>query len=142
MSRDAACAADVIVERRRAYGAAIAARNAADLEQFLHPDLVIIASTGALRIGREAVIANYVGNEFRDPRFVEYERLPDSIEIGACATVAVERGQWCARLRQDDGSIDGPGGLYQAGWVKLDEAWLIRSEAYVRLSSGHRRPAE
>lgn len=119
---------------RRAYGEAIAARRAGHLVRFLDPDLTIIASTGAVRIGREAVIANHAANEFRDPAFVAYERIPDTIEIAPDGMAAVERGHWRARFRQDDGSIDGASGLYQAGWVRKESSWLIRSEAYVRLA--------
>lgn len=134
MSEAAAPAAQHIADRRAAYCRAIAARRVDELGGFLDPDLVIIASTGALRIGRDAAITNYAANEFLNPDFISYDRVTDTVEISHDGTVAVERGHWQAHLRQADGSIGGPSGLYQAGWTLHDGIWLIRSEAYVRLS--------
>jgi ketosteroid isomerase-like protein len=124
---------DQIRERRLAYSAAIEARRPDHMRGFLADDMVQLSSNGETAIGRDAVLQTYAAHEFRDPNFIVYERLPDSVDISDNGRSAVERGHWRGRFRQADGTIAGNSGLYQAGWIKRGGAWLIRTESYVRL---------
>ncbi|MCA3255465.1 MAG: nuclear transport factor 2 family protein [Alphaproteobacteria bacterium] len=121
-------------ERRLAYGAAISARQAEAMRGFLAADMVQLSSNGQMQAGRDTVVASYAAAEFVDPSFIAYERIPDTVDISANGRFAVERGHWRGRFRQPDGSITGNSGLYQAGWIKRDGVWLIRTESYVRLT--------
>lgn len=120
-------------ERRLAYTAEIEARRPDLLRSFLAPEMVQLSSNGEANIGRDAVVLTYSKHEFLDPRFIVYERIPDTIEISENGRFAVERGRWRGRFHQPDGTIAGNSGLYQAGWIKRDGTWLIRTESYVRL---------
>ena len=125
--------AEQIRERRLAYTAAIQARRPDQMRGFLAQDMVQLSSNGETAIGRDAVLQSYSAREFRDPTFLVYERLPDSVDISDNGRSAVERGRWRGRFHQADGSIAGNSGLYQAGWIKRGGAWLIRTESYIRL---------
>ena len=125
--------ADQIRDRRLAYTAVIMARQSSAMREFLAEDMVQLSSNGQSIIGRDAVIQSYADTEFRNPRFIVYERTPDTIVISENRRFAAERGHWRGRFRQPDGTITGNSGLYQAGWIKRDGAWMIRTESYVRL---------
>lgn len=122
-----------IAALRAAYSLAIAERRADLMEQYLDPDLVVLAGPGAVRVGRKAVIANHQANEFRDPAFAGYERITDEVILGNDPCAAIERGHWRACFVQEDGTIDGASGHFQAGWIRSGGQWRIRTEAYVRL---------
>jgi ketosteroid isomerase-like protein len=124
--------ADQIRERRLAYAEAMRARNPDRMHDFLAQDIVQLSSNGETMIGRDAVLRSYSKHEFLDPSFVVYERLPDTIDISENGRIAIERGHWRGRFH-NGGAITGNSGLYQAGWVKRDGVWLIRTESYVRL---------
>jgi len=121
-------------ERRLAYGAAIAARQPDRMRDVIAADMVQLSSNGQVQAGRDAIVASYAASEFTDPAFIAYERIPDSVDISANGRFAVERGHWRGRFRQPDGTVTGNSGLYQAGWIKRDGVWLIRTESYVRLT--------
>lgn len=125
--------ADQIRDRRLAYTAVIMARQSSAMREFLAEDMVQLSSNGQSIIGRDAVIQSYADTEFRNPRFIVYERTPDTIVISENRRFASERGHWRGRFRQPDGTITGNSGLYQAGWIKRDSTWMIRTESYVRL---------
>lgn len=120
-------------ERRLAYTAAIEARRPDLMRNFLAPEMVQLSSNGESEIGRDAVVLTYAKHEFLDPTFVVYERIPDTIDISENRRFAVERGHWRGRFRKPDGGFTGNSGLYQAGWIKRDGTWLIRTESYIRL---------
>ena len=119
--------------RRLAYTAAIEARRPDLMRNFLAPEMVQLSSNGDAMIGRDAVVKSYSEVEFRDPAFIVYERTPVEIRISDNGRFAVERGHWRGRFRLPDGRIGGNSGLYQAGWIKRDGLWWIRTESYVRL---------
>lgn len=125
---------DEIKAARAAYGAAIAAHAPERFGTVLHKDFVESASSGVTRGGAEAVAASYAGGEFKDPAFITYERTPESIEVSPNGKLAVERGHWQARLRNPAGGVEGNAGAYQAGWVKQDGRWQLRTESYVKLT--------
>lgn len=120
-------------ERRLAYTAAIESRRADLMRSYLTPEMVQLSSNGESFIGQDAVVLTYSKHEFIDPSFIVYDRIPDTIDISENGRFAVERGHWTGRFRQTDGSVTGNSGLYQAGWIKRDGTWFIRTESYVRL---------
>lgn len=120
-------------ERRLAYNAAIMARQPSAMRAFLAEDMVQLSSNGQTTIGREAVVQGYEANEFRNPNFIAYDRQPQSVVISENRRFAIERGRWNGRFRQAGGRIAGNWGLYQAGWIKRDGTWLVRTESYIRL---------
>jgi ketosteroid isomerase-like protein len=126
--------ADTIRKQRLAYNGAIQARNPAAMADFLAPEMVELTSTGALNSTAATVIKDYENVEFKDPQFIAYDRWPDSIEVSADGRFAVERGDWHGRFKDDKGAVSGNGGRYQAGWIKRDGQWKIRTEGYVKLT--------
>lgn len=124
---------DQIRERRLAYTAAIEARQPDVMRRFLAEDMVQLSSTAEVIAGRETVIQSYSEHEFRNPAFVAYERTPDTVAISDNGRFAIERGHWRGQFRLPNGRISGNSGLYQAGWIKREGVWLIRTESYVRL---------
>lgn len=124
---------DQVRARRLAYTAAIEARRPDLMRNFLAPEIAQLSSDGQAAIGRDDVLQTYSRLEFRDPSFIVYERVPDRIDISDNGRFAVERGHWRGRFRQPDGGVTGNSGLYQAGWIKRDGTWFIRTESYVRL---------
>ena len=125
--------ADQVRDRRLAYTKAIMAREPSEMREFLTEDMVQLSSNAQTTSGRDAVIQAYTDTEFRNPSFIVYERKPDTVVISENRRFAVERGHWQGRFRQPDGTVTGNSGLYQAGWIKREGAWLIRTESYVRL---------
>jgi len=124
---------DQIRERRLAYTEAIHARRPDLMRGFLARDMVQLSSDGEITIGRDAVVQAYSNREFRDPSFIVYERLPDTVDISDNGRFAVERGHWRGQFHRAGGKITGNSGLYQSGWIKRDGVWWIRTESYVRL---------
>ena len=120
--------------RRLAYNQALAERRAADLPGFMMPGFVQLSSNGNLTVGAEKIRDGYAGAEFRDPAFIAYDRQPDSIQISANGRFAIERGHWRGRFRDGKGGETGNSGLYQAGWLKQDGVWRVRTEHYLRLT--------
>lgn len=119
---------------RAAYGAAIDAHAPERFGAVLHRDFVQIGSGGSTIAGAATVAASYAANEFKDPAFITYERVPEAIEVSPNGTLAMERGHWQAKLRNPAGGVEGNAGAYQAGWVREDGRWQLRTEAYVKLT--------
>jgi hypothetical protein len=119
--------------RRHSYSEAMGSRNPGRMRDFLAEDMVQLSSNGETTIGRSAVIEGYAEHEFRNPSFIAYERVPDTVAISDNRRFAIERGHWRGRFRMQNGRIGGNSGLYQAGWIKRQGVWLIRTESYVRL---------
>jgi ketosteroid isomerase-like protein len=120
--------------RRLAYNLALSERRAADLMAFMMPGHVVMGSSGSLKVGAPQVRDSYVSDEFRDPAFIAYDRQPDSIQISANGRFALERGHWRGRFRDGKGAETGNTGLYQAGWLKQDGVWRLRTEHYLRIT--------
>src|SRR5215208_385823 len=122
-----------IHDRRLAYSAAIHARRADLMRNFIASNMVQLSSNGDTTIGGDAIVQSYSTHEFTDSTFIAYERIPDTITISDNQRFAVERGHWRGRFRLPNGTISGNSGLYQAGWIKRAGIWWIRTESYVRL---------
>jgi hypothetical protein len=125
--------------RRLAYSAAIEARRGDLMRNFIASDMVQLSSSGDTAIGADAIVKSYSTQEFIDPTFIAYERIPDTITIADNHRFAVERGHWRGRFRLPNGTVDGNSGLYQAGWIKRTGIWWIRTESYVRLHCTNER---
>jgi hypothetical protein len=69
----------------------------------------------------------------KDPGFVGYERISETIEIGMGAMRAAEHGRWVGRWNEPDGAM-ALSGVYLAVWVKTTGRWTLRSEAFVALN--------
>jgi ketosteroid isomerase-like protein len=123
----------IIRQLRLDYNAAIAARDPKAMAKFCAPEMAEMASTGEVNLPASKVIADYINVEFKDPTFIGYERLTDTVEISPNGRFAVERGHWRGRFKSASGAETGSQGLYQAGWIKRDGTWQVRSEAYVKL---------
>ena len=119
--------------RRLAYSAAIEARRADLMRNFIASDMVQLSSNSDTTSGADAVVQSYSTHEFTDPTFIAYQRTPDTITISDNQRFAAERGHWRGRYRFPNGSISGNSGLYQAGWMKRAGTSWIRTESYVRL---------
>ncbi|MDM4765903.1 nuclear transport factor 2 family protein [Pelomonas sp. SE-A7] len=115
--------------KRLAYNDAIAERRIEGFAAVLAPDMVEVTSNGTVTRGVKDMAQGYADQEFKNPDFVRYERLPASIEISPNQQVAVERGRWRALNRQGMTRS----GVYQAGWVRAADGWRIKTEAYVSL---------
>ena len=120
--------------RRIAYNETIASRQAAAMTDFVTQGFVQLSSTGALVVGAEKVRDSYAMMEFSDPTFIAYYRKPDSITVSANGRFAVERGHWRGRFRDGRGGETGNTGMYQAGWIRQDGVWRVRTEHYVKLT--------
>ena len=81
----------------------------------------------------EYLADSYTRSEFKDPKFIAYDRRTDTVQIGAGGSLAVERGHWRARWRAPSGAETGASGLYQAGWAREGGVWRIKTEAYAKL---------
>jgi ketosteroid isomerase-like protein len=119
---------------RAASNAALAAHDLTGATAALLPEARIIGSNGSLLDGRDAMQAAFA-RSFADPAFVRYVRQPRTIEIGigsAGVAVATESGRWQAHWRIAGAAVvvDGP---YLAHWKKVDGAWRIASETFIRL---------
>ena len=75
---------DKIRDRRLAYTAAIMARQPSAMREFLADDMVQLSSIGQATIGRDAVIQGYENTEFRNPHFIAYDRMPDTVVVSDC----------------------------------------------------------
>ena len=122
----------VIRARRKDYNEAISARRGEVMATFLTENMAEMTSDGSVNKGRTVVIADYERVEFKDPAFVGYDRQTDSVVVDPSGTVAAERGHWHGQFRTADGQVVGNSGVYQAGWIKQNGVWLIRTEAYVQ----------
>lgn len=126
--------AQVVRALRLAYNQALAERRTGDLTGFMVPSAVLMGSSGKLTVGAEKIRDGYAGTEFLDREFIAYDRQPDSIEISANGRFALERGHWRGRYHDGKDGETGNTGLYQAGWLKQDGTWRLRSEHYLRLT--------
>lgn len=117
--------------RRIAYNEAIAARRPDLMAGYITENMAEMVSSGDVNKGRTPVTADYERGEFKDPDFAGYDGRTDSVEVDSSGVVAAERGHWRAQVSDTDGQLVQIGGAYQAGWIRQDGTWLIRTEAYV-----------
>ncbi len=110
---------------------AIAHHDAALMQSAWSPNIRLISSDGSLYTGAEQLAKSYAQNEFKDPRFIAYVRIPNSIEISSDGREAAESGSWTA-IRKAPSRVTS--GTYLASWQKSEGRWRIAVETYVRLN--------
>ncbi len=117
--------------RRRLTNRLIAAREARRLRPFLDPQIKLIAGDGSLLVGIDSVLTAFE-TQFRDPGFITYLRVTESVAPDQALARAAEAGTWQANWRDGTRLT----GTYLAVWRKVTGQWLIESELYVTLNEG------
>jgi virginiamycin B lyase len=125
-----AAAADDIRALRLANNRAIARHDIAGMRAAWATDIHLICCGNAMFSGASALIASYKAVEFKNPGFVEYVRIPESITVSSDRSQAAEYGRWIGVFRSPEPD---PLGRYFASWKKERGAWKITSESYVAL---------
>lgn len=123
--------ADAVRARRKLTNKLIAARDAARLRPFLHPEIKLITGDGSLVLGAQAVVDAFAG-QFADPSFVHYVRTTAEVTLDRTGDRAAESGRWDALWRASDGDQT-MAGTYLATWRKVTGQWVIENELYVTL---------
>ena len=124
----------IVRSLRAESNAAIAAHDAKRLRPLLADEYRGIQGTsGALDLGGAATARSYENEEFRDPTFVAYERIPDKVTVAASGRRVGESGHWVGTWRKGDGTMRKTGD-YLAVWIVSKGQWRIRSETFVTLS--------
>ncbi len=126
-----------IMQRRLAYNRVLSNRDADGFQRYLCDDFIQQSSNLNVVRGLDDVRRSYVEDEFVDPSFIEYNRIPLEVQLSENGCRAVERGRWKARFRKSSPATGsaatmvegkeeeetGGSGLYQAGWYAL-VIWL------------------
>lgn len=115
---------DAIRARRRLTNKLIASRDAARLRPFFVADARLITGDGGLILGADAIVEAFAA-QFREPGFVAYVRMPETVELDQTSDRAAETGRWTG---------GGMSGAYMAAWRKVTGQWAIESELYVTLA--------
>ena len=114
---------DAIRARRRLTNKLIVSRDAARLRPFFVGDARLVTGDGGLILGADAIIEAFAA-QFREPGFVAYVRMPDTVELDQAGERAAETGRWTG---------NGVSGAYMAAWRKVVGQWAIESELFVTL---------
>ncbi len=119
--------------QRAESNAAIAAHDATRLRGLLDAHYhAILGSTGSVDSGVDAAVRGYADEEFKDPTFVTYRRIPISIQVASSGRRVAERGRFEGIWKKPDGTLRRTG-VYLAMWVPYDGGWRLKSEAFVPL---------
>jgi uncharacterized protein (TIGR02246 family) len=118
-----------IRQARARSNAAIAAHDPMAIAQFWVDDVVVVRSTGAQLVGRDAN-QKRLAQQFATRPDTVYVRTPSTIDVYVPWEMASERGEWTGRWTEPDGVVD-TGGTYMAQWRRVNGVWLIRAELYV-----------
>ena len=89
-------------------------------------DVTIRAGLGLTLTGRD----EYRGAFGRDTTVV-YERVPNRIDVSDVWPLAWEEGTWVGARRSDGARLIA--GRYAAQWIRIDDAWRIRSELFTAI---------
>ncbi len=115
---------------RQRSNLALAKRDIKAFAESLATDFVMVRGNGVFVPSRQAYI-DLIGDDFKDPNSVRYERIADRIEISSATALAAEHGHWTATL---PGGRRAYTGSYLAMWRQTGNAWQIRSELFVVLT--------
>ncbi|MEP6547219.1 MAG: nuclear transport factor 2 family protein [Gammaproteobacteria bacterium] len=119
---------------RAESNAAIGVHDVKRLRPLLADDYRGIQGTsGGLDTGGAATARSYENEEFRDPTFVAYERIPDKVTLARSGRRIGESGHWVGTWRKADGVMRKTGD-YLAVWTVSKGQWRLRSESFVTLS--------
>lgn len=120
--------------QRAESNAAIEAHDAVRLRKLLDDDYHGIQGTsGDIDSGGEATARSYADEEFKDPTFVTYRRMPTSIVSARSGKRVAEVGHWEGIWRKPDGTMRKTG-AYLAMWIPSGGTWRLKSEAFVTLA--------
>jgi len=104
------------------------------LRTFLVDDYhLIMGSSGDVDSGGDAATRGYADEEFKDPTFVTYRRIPTSIVIAESGKRIAETGRFEGIWRKPDGTMRRTG-VYLAMWIPYGGTWRLKSEAFVTLA--------
>lgn len=112
---------------RERYNTAIIMRDPATITACLTHDCELVASTGAVVIGRDALLAHWT-HKFQHDAEVAYVRETATVTI--VGDVADERGTWSGHWTHAGGRVEGRGD-YAAAWRRGDDGeWRVASETF------------
>jgi hypothetical protein len=130
----AATPSSVVREQRAEYNAAIAAHDPIRLRAFLVDDYHLISgSSGNVDSGGDAATRGYADEEFKDPTFVTYRRMPTTVVPAVSGKRIAETGRFEGIWHKPDGTMRKTG-IYLAMWVPSAGTWRLKSEAFVTLA--------
>ncbi|MCX6216668.1 nuclear transport factor 2 family protein [Spirosoma sp.] len=122
----------VIRALRQQSNLAIEKRDLSGFGETMLPEIDVTRGSGSHVSGRDSVLAS-VAVQFKDPAFLGYVRMPDSIQVSTSNPLAAEHGHWTGRFQRADG-VQTITGSYLSMWRKTGQGWKIRSELFVSLS--------
>ena len=122
-------AASVIRQLRESSNAAIARHDTAGISNILALNVVVVASTSDVTVGRDANAARFA-ELFRTRPDVVYRRTPREVVVFAPWRMASESGTWTGSWTTSDGKVT-IAGRYFAKWQEMEGRWRVQSETYV-----------
>lgn len=120
---------------RLANNRAIARHDISGMRETWSSDIHLICCGNAMFSGATELIASYQEDEFKNPSFVAYVRIPERITVSTDRAQATEYGKWVGVFTRPNPV---PSGKYFASWKKERDGWKISSESYVTLRSDER----
>lgn len=120
-----------IIENRKLSNAAIKAHQIKGVTKHLTEDVAIIAASGQLVHGRDA-LASYLEVLFEQNEDIYFVRTTNQITLNANKDMAWEQGRWSGhRPATKDWKVIK--GNYTAVWIKEDKVWKMRSQQFMQL---------
>jgi streptogramin lyase len=120
---------------RLANNRAIARHDISGMQETWSFDIHLICCGNVMFSGAKALTASYQEEEFKNPAFVAYVRIPERITVSTDRAQATEYGKWVGVFTRPHPVSSG---RYFASWKKERKGWKISSESYVALSSDER----
>ncbi len=114
---------------RESSNVAIARHDTAGISNILAPNVVVVASTSDVTVGRDANAARFA-ELFRTRPDVVYRRTPREVTVFTPWRMASESGTWTGSWTAADGNVT-ISGRYFAKWQEVDGRWLVQSETYM-----------
>lgn len=120
---------------RLANSRAIAQHDITRMRQAWSSDIHLICCGNEMLSGAAGLMASYREEEFKNPAFVAYVRIPQRITVSSDRARAAEYGKWVGVFKWPHPVSSG---RYFATWKKERNGWRISSESYVDLGSDER----
>jgi hypothetical protein len=122
----------MIRDARARSNRAIAAHDTISIASGWLPEFILVSSTNAQSIGRDAARTRYA-QLFASRPDVIYVREPETIQVNLAWSQAAESGRWTGSWTQADG-VTRVGGPYFAKWRKVDGRWMLLTEIFIQTS--------
>jgi ketosteroid isomerase-like protein len=120
---------DEILQLRNAYNTALKNYDHELSLSFLTDGVLSTISNGTLIQGKQN-LREYIRNNSGTKMY--WVRTPKEIDVNTDLGVAWETGSWKGYAAgSDEKSVTG--GKYSAQWIKVNEAWKVNSELFVKL---------